>query len=421
MALLTISLSTAILSSILIIRTLVISSESRTFGQVWTKAILSEYDRHLFRDYHLLAFFGNNTQVAKKIAYYQSYSMAGKMTIQLKDVSAELNGYEMSDPSNFRKAMENSFGTEAIESLLKKEKRTQRKEGKTSGSKNESTREIRNPWAVRTLPSQGIESGMGVSEVVETLKEHQNSKSIQDFLKGASSEILFIRKYFNSALMVADGKKHYFRNEWEYLVKGSMNDDTNLKSCRRRIFLIRNGMNLLYLYKDPTKVELVTSVAEIITPGPLGLATQAILMEAWAAMESEQDVKDLLDGERVSIMKTAETWKTGLESVLQDEAMNEKLDEESRKVLQEKEGEIQENVRERVRKTVTDGLTYEDYLTILILTTKSETRTLRVMDLVQINMKYRYYRDFNLAEYYGGVSFTMNVNGKKFSFEKEYR
>ena len=84
MALLTISLSTAILSSILVIRNLVINSESRTFGQVWTKAILSEYDKHLFQDYRLLAFLGNNTQVAKRIAYYQSYSMAGKMNIQLK-------------------------------------------------------------------------------------------------------------------------------------------------------------------------------------------------------------------------------------------------------------------------------------------------------------------------------------------------
>ncbi len=440
MALLTISLSTAILSSILVIRNLVINSESRTFGQVWTKAILSEYDKHLFQDYRLLAFLGNNTQVAKRIAYYQSYSMAGKMNIQLKNISAELNGYEMSDPDNFREAMDNSFGTEAIESLLKKEKRANRNNVKLSAdgskfddakaasseknastSKAERTREIRNPWVVRTLPSHGEESGTEVSNVIETLKKQQGSNSIKDFLKNASSEILFIRKYFNSALMIADKKKHYFRNEWEYLVKGSMNDVTNLKSCRRRIFLIRNGMNLFYLYKDPAKVELVTSVAEIITPGPLGVATQAILMEAWAALESEQDVQDLLNGERVPIMKTADTWKTGLESVLNDNSMKEKLDEESQKMLQEKEGEIQESIGETAQKTVTEGLTYEDYLMILILATNSETRTLRVMDLVQINMKYRYYRDFNLAEYYGGVSFTMNVNGKKFSFEKEYQ
>ena len=139
MALLTVSLSTAILSSILVIRNLVINSESRTFGQVWTKAILSEYDKHLFQDYRLLAFFGNNTQVAKRIAYYQSYSIAGKMNIQLKNISAELNGYEMSDPDNFREAMDNSFGTEAIESLLKKEKRANRNCVKLSadGSKSD--------------------------------------------------------------------------------------------------------------------------------------------------------------------------------------------------------------------------------------------------------------------------------------------
>ena len=43
------------------------------------------------------------------------------------------------------------------------------------------------------------------------------------------------------------------------------------------------------------------------------------------------------------------------------------------------------------------------------------------MDLVQINMKYRYYRDFNLAEYYGGVSFAIHVNGKKYAYSREYR
>lgn len=72
-------------------------------------------------------------------------------------------------------------------------------------------------------------------------------------------------------------------------------------------------------------------------------------------------------------------------------------------------------------KAVEEGLDYEEYLMIMILVLPEETRLRRLMDLVQINMKYRYYRDFNLAEYYGGVSFTIHVNGKKYAYSREYR
>jgi hypothetical protein len=43
------------------------------------------------------------------------------------------------------------------------------------------------------------------------------------------------------------------------------------------------------------------------------------------------------------------------------------------------------------------------------------------MDLVQINMKYRYYRDFNLMEYYTGTRFSLEVNGKDHEFEDAYK
>ena len=101
--------------------------------------------------------------------------------------------------------------------------------------------------------------------------------------------------------------------------------------------------------------------------------------------------------------------------------MQKKLDEESRKLLKEKGGEVSEAAGKSAGKVVEEGLDYEEYLMIMILVLPEETRLRRLMDLVQINMKYRYYRDFNLAEYYGGVSFAIHVNGKKYAYSREYR
>ena len=58
---------------------------------------------------------------------------------------------------------------------------------------------------------------------------------------------------------------------------------------------------------------------------------------------------------------------------------------------------------------------------IMILAMDERVRLLRIMDLVQINMKYRYYRDFNMMEYYVGTRFTIDANGRSYEFEESYK
>ena len=67
------------------------------------------------------------------------------------------------------------------------------------------------------------------------------------------------------------------------------------------------------------------------------------------------------------------------------------------------------------------GLNYDEYLMIMIISLNENVRLLRIMDLVQINMKYRYYKDFNLMEYYTGTRFNLEVNGKDHEFEDAYK
>lgn len=75
MAMISVSLSMAILSSIIVIRQMTLNSICRSYGNVWTRGILSEYDRHLLRDYGIMGFYGNNPEVAKKLEYYMHYSL----------------------------------------------------------------------------------------------------------------------------------------------------------------------------------------------------------------------------------------------------------------------------------------------------------------------------------------------------------
>jgi len=57
---------------------------------------------------------------------------------------------------------------------------------------------------------------------------------------------------------------------------------------------------------------------------------------------------------------------------------------------------------------------------IMILAMDERVRLLRIMDIVQINMKYRYYRDFNMMEYYVGTRFSLEANRRTYEFEDSY-
>jgi len=86
-------------------RRMVVSSECDMFGNLWTKAVLSEYDVHLLDDYSIMAYFGNDDEVTAKLDSYLKYSTQGRLGAHIKGANADLTGYELGDPANFRKAL----------------------------------------------------------------------------------------------------------------------------------------------------------------------------------------------------------------------------------------------------------------------------------------------------------------------------
>ena len=396
-------------------RRLAVKSECEAFGRIWTRAILSEYDRHLLADYGLMAYFGNEPDVIKRIDAYMGYSAAGKLNIRLGKAGSDLSGFELGDPDNFRKAMNKGFAGSAVGSVIHGAGRS-RHEPYAAG------RVIGNMVVLDTLPSAGSAGYVSNDSVVEKAKGAGSSDGVMSLIASSGTDVMFIWKYFGNAVTAPDVPESYFRYEWEYLIGGKPEDDVNLESVRKRLFVIRNALDLAALYKDPEKVELIVSAAELITPGPLGAATQLILAEAWAALEAESDVKELFDGGRVPVLKTGTEWKTGLGSVLDSDSVRKKLDDGSRELLDENRESISSlNGYSDAAEIITEGLDYDEHLMLMILTMSRSTRLLRIMDLVQINMKYRYYRDFNLMEYYTGVRFSINADRRDYFFEDCYK
>ena len=115
-------------------------------------------------------------------------------------------------------------------------------------------------------------------------------------------------------------------------------------------------------------------------------------------------------------------FRSGLGAVLDSDILQKKLDDESKELLGENRSEIDgmSGIKDSI-KVVKEGLSYDEHLMIFILAMDERVRLLRIMDLVQINMKYRYYRDFNMMEYYVGTRFSIEANSRSYEFEDEYR
>lgn len=411
LAMVFVSLMISITAAITISRAMVVKSECEAFGHVWTKAILSEYDNHLLDEYNIMAYWGNDEEVRKKIDSYIKYSAGNKLDARIRQSGANLMGYELGDPDNFRKAVNKSFTSSAIDSVLNGYTREVREDNKGEYG----SRVLANKVVIDTLPS----NGMGITgEIANLIKDGKELGGLLDRAGNAGAEMVLVRRYMGNHITKGN-KEGFFKNEWEYIIHGSKRDEENYNFCRNAIFVIRNVANLAHLLTDKDKREVINAVSNCA--GPAKLVAAGIIAEVWAAAESALDLQDLLDNKRVPFIKTDKTWKLGLMGIINSEKIQDLFSDEEKEALYEMLGDISNMKGAKGNSNVDEGQTYDDYLLAMMMLLSNNTRTLRIMDIIQINMKYWYYRDFNMMEYYTGVRFSISANGRNYDFEDSYK
>ena len=155
--------------------------------------------------------------------------------------------------------------------------------------------------------------------------------------------------------------------EIEYLLFGNASDRENLSDAVHRLLAVRSGLNLIHILSDSGKREQARALAAVITGAgsitPLILVTTFFVMSVWALGEALMDVKGLLAGKKVVLLKTSEDWTLDVENLL----------------VLGRDGTLEAGGGER-------GLSYLSWLKILQFVEPAVRQEYRIMDVIQLNL-----------------------------------
>lgn len=190
---------------------------------------------------------------------------------------------------------------------------------------------------------------------------------LHNYSTDALSKVLFeeyLMHIFENAVNNT-ARNNQINYQLEYLLEGNAHDVDNLKDIVEKLLLTREGANFVYLLTDTEKVLEAETVAVALVGytalPPLIEATKYAILLSWALAESMLDVKRLLAGKKVAIVKTAQNWQLGLTNV----------------------GSLAvENLRDDP-----DGITYEHYLKLLLIIQDQKKTAGRCLDLVEMKIR----------------------------------
>lgn len=225
-------------------------------------------------------------------------------------------------------------------------------------------------------------SAMQIRNLNLPTKLETDEKKKTGLIKDVTNKGIFVKYielYFNNYAKVAEygNENTVLKYEMEYILNGNLNDKDNLTETIRKLVEVRNLSNVAYLVTDGEKMQEITTLAETVAAA-IGMpfltpVIEAVIIEAWSLTEAVIDVRQLLNGEKVPIVKTSNNWNSSIKNI---------------------------GTYEDGRKNNT-GLNYTQYLQTMIMTQKTKNTVFRTMDLVQANMQKRYNKDFLISECFG--------------------
>lgn len=236
-----------------------------------------------------------------------------------------------------------------------------------------------------------IPKGMSVSDKKINLSEcpskRKRNEGYGDFSDvarspGASSTLMFGEYLLEHFSMASDRESEGALDyELEYICGGKESDKENLEAVAKKLLMMRFASNYLFLQGSPTKRAEAESLALTLCtlaaiPVLAECAAQMILL-SWAFGESVMDLRSLLKGGKIPVVKTEESWQLSLSGLM---SLGER-------------GEASDG------KDLSDGLSYKEYLRILLFLEKPEKAGMRALDLIEQNMKLVYGQKYYRADH----------------------
>ncbi len=258
----------------------------------------------------------------------------------------------------------------------------------------------------RTLKNRGIRETLpsALSDTPGLSLEALSELDLNGIVRNAGPEALvnlFIKTHFSTYRSGRDPAESFFRNEIEYILAGKTGDRENLNAVKLYLTALRTPLNAAYLYASPVRREEAAALAVAIS-GPAAVWTEQAILAAWNLAETVCDVALLLRGERIPLMKTDETWNLSVERLAE-------------RFLAGADVETEENDGSLAAKTE-EGFSYDDYLILLLFFENAETKLLRMMDVIQLNMIMTSQSTFSFARTYAGFGVSIGWHQTKNTF-----
>lgn len=187
-------------------------------------------------------------------------------------------------------------------------------------------------------------------------------------------------------------KESFLDYQVEYILNGCDSDYDNLFMTVLSLSGIRECTNLIYLFTDAAKKEECYALAFTLFgfTGMPALVTigQYAIMALWAYAESLVEIRQLLDGGRAELTKSAANWNLSLEGLMSMQLEN-----------NEKKSD--------------KGLDYEQFLRVLLLMEKDSHKYFRTMAQIELWMIKNGFADFRMKNQLNalGADITFKLGG----------
>ncbi|MBR7148178.1 MAG: hypothetical protein IKD13_05025 [Firmicutes bacterium] len=294
--------------------------------------------------------------------------------LELQEEQGELSVQRSQD----RTAEETQDPTEENYEQLEQDVRQMESQGRSAMKEItlENGRTLEDPMVIAYLPSRQVTSS-GIQTSWEILKT--DPEKLGEFIGKSLLTDLYALHYFSSYTERQDG---WFVCQLEYILQGRLSDEENLERTKTELFLLRTGLNLVSVYQNNELRQFVGTMAAAAAPIPYPVAF-GVLAAAISAMEAGEDVKTLMGGETVSPLKTYEDWLT----------MSEHQNAQDVPRMEQEKQRLE--------------MTYEDHLHLLLILKPQETKILRMMDLIQLDLQKSFGDTFTLEELCGGFRWKL--------------
>lgn len=208
--------------------------------------------------------------------------------------------------------------------------------------------------------------------------------------------------------------------EMEYIIGGEHNDRENVYKVINQLSVIREGVNLSYLISSQDKMsEAYMLAAALVGVTGCDLAVrlvQYIIVSIWAYAESMVELRKLLAGETIALIKNRDNWILQLSSLV-DEKLNLQSLINNITSYEAVNNKVEENGRD-------NGIGYKEYLKLLIMYMNKSDRNYRIAALMELRMIMYGHSGFRMKNYiyaaFGAAHFKMNGTGSVYRQKLSY-